>query len=136
VSAMTGGVEDEVRYGVDAGVATITIDRPARRNALSWPVVAELRRRIAEAREDDAVRVVVLTGAGEQAFCAGADLEIFDLKRHGSRTYDVARGGSRPISHAPSSHPATASRSTSAAMRDSGCRPSACDTSCRRDESQ
>ena len=74
MSAMTGGVEDEVRYGVDAGVATITIDRPARRNALSWPVVAELRRRIAEAREDDAVRVVVLTGAGEQAFCAGADL--------------------------------------------------------------
>ena len=74
MSAMTGGVEDEVRYDVDAGVATITIDRPARRNALSWPVVAELRRRVTEARNDDAVRVVVLTGAGEQAFCAGADL--------------------------------------------------------------
>ncbi|MBI2705237.1 MAG: enoyl-CoA hydratase/isomerase family protein [Actinobacteria bacterium] len=52
----------------------MTINRPERRNALSWGVVGELRRRIAEARADPAVRVVILTGAGEKAFCAGADL--------------------------------------------------------------
>lgn len=65
---------DEVLRSVDGGVATITINRPARRNALSWPVIAELREVLAELRDDAGVRVVVLTGAGEQAFCAGADL--------------------------------------------------------------
>jgi enoyl-CoA hydratase/carnithine racemase len=65
---------DEVRYAVDDHVATITIDRPQRRNALSWAVIRELRRAFATAGGDDDVRVVVLTGAGDKAFCAGADL--------------------------------------------------------------
>lgn len=56
------------------GVATVTINRPARRNALSWSVIAEIRSVLADLRDDPDVRVVVLTGAGEQAFCAGADL--------------------------------------------------------------
>jgi enoyl-CoA hydratase/carnithine racemase len=64
----------EVLYAVDGGVATLTINRPERRNALSWDVVRQLRARVSEAREDTAVRVLVLTGAGERAFCAGADL--------------------------------------------------------------
>ena len=64
----------EVRYAVDGAVARITIDRPARRNALSWPVVAELRNAFAASKADEDVRVVVLTGAGEKAFSAGADL--------------------------------------------------------------
>ena len=65
----------EVLYDVgDNGVATITINRPERRNALSWGVIGELRRRVAEAKADTSVRVVVFTGAGEKAFCAGADL--------------------------------------------------------------
>ncbi len=64
----------EVRYGVAAGVATITINRPARRNALSWDVIDRIRERLAEAKTDNGVRVVVLTGAGDKAFCAGADL--------------------------------------------------------------
>ena len=65
---------DEVLRSVDGGVATITINRPQRRNALSWSVIAELRAVLAQLRDDPEVRVVVLTGAGEQAFCAGADL--------------------------------------------------------------
>src|SRR3954470_20263693 len=65
---------DEVRYEVRDRVATITIDRPQRRNALSWAVIAELRRAFAAADADPDVRVVVITGAGDQAFCAGADL--------------------------------------------------------------
>jgi enoyl-CoA hydratase/carnithine racemase len=64
----------ELLYEVDGAVATLTINRPERRNALSWTVVGELRRRVAEAKADPAVRVVVLTGAGDRAFCAGADL--------------------------------------------------------------
>lgn len=65
---------DEVRYSVDAGIARLTINRPERRNALSWSVVRELRRRVAECRDDAEARVLVLTGEGDRAFCAGADL--------------------------------------------------------------
>lgn len=65
---------DEVLYEVDDGVARITINRPERRNSMSYGVMAGLRDAMARARDDDAVRVVVLTGAGDKAFCAGADL--------------------------------------------------------------
>lgn len=58
----------------DDGVALITINRPEKRNSLSWGVIGELRRLIAEAKSDAEVRVLVLTGAGDRAFCAGADL--------------------------------------------------------------
>jgi enoyl-CoA hydratase/carnithine racemase len=56
------------------GVATVTINRPERRNALSWAVIGELRAVVAAIKADPEVRVLVLTGAGEKAFCAGADL--------------------------------------------------------------
>jgi enoyl-CoA hydratase/carnithine racemase len=65
---------DALLYEVTDGVATVTINRPERRNALSWTVMTELRHALADARRDDDVRVIVLTGAGEKAFCAGADL--------------------------------------------------------------
>lgn len=65
---------EEVLYRVSDGVGRVTINRPQRRNALAWPTVVLLRQALARARHDDAVRVVVLTGAGERAFCAGADL--------------------------------------------------------------
>src|SRR4051794_1534123 len=64
----------EVLYEITAGVARVTINRPERRNAMSFDVMQGLRAAFARARDDDAVRVVVLTGAGEKAFCAGADL--------------------------------------------------------------
>ena len=56
------------------GVTTMTINRPDVHHALSWSVLSELRAAVAEARTDPATRVVVLTGAGDRAFCAGADL--------------------------------------------------------------
>ena len=65
---------DLLLYGVADGVATITINRPDRRNAMSWTVTTELRAAFAQAKHDPSVRVVVLTGAGDKAFCAGADL--------------------------------------------------------------
>jgi enoyl-CoA hydratase/carnithine racemase len=67
-------MEPTVRYDVDGAVATLTIDRPERRNALGWTTVGELRDGIARAKADAEVRVVVLTGAGDRAFSAGADL--------------------------------------------------------------
>jgi enoyl-CoA hydratase/carnithine racemase len=64
----------EVLYENAAGVARVTINRPERRNAMSFDVMQGLRDAFARARADDDVRVVVLTGAGDKAFCAGADL--------------------------------------------------------------
>ncbi|MGW6985363.1 enoyl-CoA hydratase family protein [Streptomyces sp. NPDC054932] len=56
------------------GIATLTLDSPANRNALSADLVAELRSALATAGADDAVRAVVLTHTGT-TFCAGADLK-------------------------------------------------------------
>jgi enoyl-CoA hydratase/carnithine racemase len=67
-------VTAEVRTERRGPVATITIDRPERRNAMSFAVMQGLLDALAAARDDEAVRVVVLTGAGDRAFCAGADL--------------------------------------------------------------
>lgn len=67
---------DEVRYEVhDGGVAVITIDRPARRNAINAGVSAGLRVAWRRLDADADVRVAILTGAGDQAFCAGMDLK-------------------------------------------------------------
>jgi enoyl-CoA hydratase/carnithine racemase len=64
----------EVRYEVRGDAAWVTIDREPQRNALSPEVVTGLRDAIARVGHDDAARVVVLTGAGDRAFCAGGDL--------------------------------------------------------------
>lgn len=65
---------EAVLYEVAGSVARVTINRPDKRNSLSWTVMGELRAALDHASDDDNVRVVVLTGAGERAFCAGADL--------------------------------------------------------------
>jgi enoyl-CoA hydratase/carnithine racemase len=67
-------VADGVLYRVDGRVARVTIDRPGRRNALAPGTVAGLRDAVQQAGADASVRVVVLTGAGDRAFSAGADL--------------------------------------------------------------
>jgi enoyl-CoA hydratase/carnithine racemase len=67
-------MSEELLYEVSDGVAWLTINRPERRNALSWSVIKGLRERTAEAKADPAVRALVLAGAGDKAFCAGADL--------------------------------------------------------------
>jgi enoyl-CoA hydratase/carnithine racemase len=64
----------ELEYHVEAGIARLTINRPERRNAMSLAVLEGLADALTTARHDDAVRVVVLSGAGTDAFCAGADL--------------------------------------------------------------
>lgn len=61
-------------YEARDAVARITINRPEKRNTLSPEVVAELHQALADADGDPAVRVLVLTGAGDKAFSAGGDL--------------------------------------------------------------
>jgi enoyl-CoA hydratase/carnithine racemase len=68
----------EVLYRVEAGVATVTLNRPGKRNALDQAAIRLVRHHLAEAREDPDVRVVVVTGAGEKAFCSGVDLSGSD----------------------------------------------------------
>jgi len=69
------------------GVALVTIDRQDALNALNVETLTELRDRLRELAEDDAARVVVLTGAGEKAFVAGAD-----IKYMGSLAPEGAKG--------------------------------------------
>ena len=65
-------------YDVDAdGVATITLNRPDALNALNRQLVGELGQAMRAAKSDPAVRGVVLTGSGEKAFAAGADISEF-----------------------------------------------------------
>lgn len=71
-------------------VATVTLNRPEQRNPLSSGMLRDLRTALAWTRDEPEVRVAVLTGAGDRAFCAGADLGSFDaqvpeLQRHHDR---------------------------------------------------
>lgn len=62
-------------YEASEGIARITLSRPHVYNALSPELIEEITTAIQTAGDDETVRVVVLTGAGEKAFCAGADLK-------------------------------------------------------------
>jgi enoyl-CoA hydratase/carnithine racemase len=64
-----------VGYEVKDGVARVTLDRPAAANALSMELVGALGHVFARVKADESARVVIITGAGEKAFCAGADLK-------------------------------------------------------------
>ncbi len=68
---------ERIRYerDTDRGVATVTISRPEVLNALDFPTMREMARAFEQASWDESIAVVVLTGAGERAFCTGADLD-------------------------------------------------------------
>ena len=79
-----------VKVEKDGAVAVVTLNRPEAMNALSTALRSELFRVMSALDADDDVRAVVLTGAGERAFCAGADLSSFqadvpELERHEER---------------------------------------------------
>jgi enoyl-CoA hydratase len=78
-SAMVpNGMDYEVvTYEVAEGVATVTLNNPEKRNMLSGQMLAELVDAMKRARDDEEARAVVLTGAGDKVFCAGADLGGF-----------------------------------------------------------
>jgi enoyl-CoA hydratase/carnithine racemase len=66
---------ETIRYSKAAGRATIVLHRPEVLNAVNGAMLAELNLALKDASWDDSVGVLVLTGAGERAFCVGADLE-------------------------------------------------------------
>jgi enoyl-CoA hydratase len=68
---------ETILVAIEAGVATITINRPDKRNALSSAVRRDLLQALDQLRSDDQARVLVITGAGDKAFIAGADIGEF-----------------------------------------------------------
>jgi enoyl-CoA hydratase len=69
--------DKKVLYEVADGIATVTLNDPEKANRLSAELLVQLVEAMRRAREDEEARAVVLTGAGEKAFCAGADLGGF-----------------------------------------------------------
>ena len=68
---------DTLLVNIDGGVAVIVVNRPDKRNALNATVRAELTGVLAALRNQDQARVVIITGAGDKAFIAGADINEF-----------------------------------------------------------
>ena len=66
--------EEPVLFSVQAGIAQITLNRPAKMNALNPEMIVRLARCWDAVEADPGIRVAILTGAGERTFCAGADL--------------------------------------------------------------
>ena len=84
---MTQPTFETLLYGVEDGVATITLNRPEKMNAFTAQMMLDLIAAFDATDADDAVRAVIVTGQGERAFCAGADLSS------GAATFDYAKRG-------------------------------------------
>jgi len=80
---------ETILYDADQGVATVTLNRPDRLNAWTRAMEREIRSALDQAMADEAVRVVVLTGAG-RGFCAGADMDLLSGVQGGSGADETA----------------------------------------------
>jgi len=90
----------------DGRVATVTFNRPKVRNALNGEALAALRQAMLELKGDDGVRVVILTGAGDKAFVAGADINELavqtpttarDYALAGQHVFDIVEQLGKPV---------------------------------------
>jgi enoyl-CoA hydratase len=90
----------------DGAVAILTINRPQVLNALNSQTLDELRRAILDLKQDDSVRVVILTGAGEKAFVAGADINELAVQTPtsgreyalaGQHVFDLVENMGKPV---------------------------------------
>jgi len=95
-----------VAYEKKGGIAYVTVNRPKVLNALNTPTWADLRTAFDDARDDPAVRGVILTGAGDKAFIAGADiselahataLEAEESSRFGQKVLDLIESLGKPV---------------------------------------
>lgn len=83
----------QIRYETDNGVARLVLDQPEKLNAMNYEMWASLEGLVGRAEGDPAVHVIVLTGEGDRAFCAGADISQFGDKRdsaEATHAYDEA----------------------------------------------
>ena len=99
----SGGVTREFAGGKmlaakEDGIGLITFNQPEKRNAMSLEMWTGLGEILDEFREDDSVRVVILTGAGSKAFVSGADISQFDFKvgERGRGRVTIGNGGIQP----------------------------------------
>ena len=99
---------EAVALSLEGPVATVMLNQPDRRNPLSAAMIRDLQSSLVFCRDEAAVRVVVLTGAGDRAFCAGADLatsfggDSTELDRHHARRgiadlFTTMRGLGKPV---------------------------------------
>ena len=95
-----------VLYAMKGGIAYVTVNRPKVLNALNTPTWSDLRRAFEGARDDAAVRGVILTGAGDKAFIAGADISELALlsgieaeqsSRFGQEVLDLIENLGKPV---------------------------------------
>lgn len=93
-------------YEKTEGIATITINRPDALNALNQETLMEISTRLQDAEKDDNIRVIVITGAGDRAFSAGADLRMMkgagpvkgaELSRMGQSLTTQIEASSKPV---------------------------------------
>jgi enoyl-CoA hydratase/carnithine racemase len=94
----------EIRYEAEDGIARLVIDQPGKLNAMTYEMWASLPGLVARAEADPEVRTIVVAGAGERAFCAGADISQFGDRREGeveTLRYDAAYlAGCAALAHA------------------------------------
>jgi enoyl-CoA hydratase len=98
---------ENVQLTVADGIATLVINRPKQLNALNKQTLSEINEAFESMRENDAVKVVVMTGSGEKAFVAGADIKEFadfsgvegsELAKTGHQTvFNVIEEFSKPV---------------------------------------
>ena len=97
---------DNLLLDRDGAVAVLTINRPQVLNALNAPTLDELRRAALELKHDASVRAVIVTGAGEKAFVAGADINELAVQRpvqgkeharRGQHVFDLIEHMGKPV---------------------------------------
>jgi enoyl-CoA hydratase/carnithine racemase len=102
----TGLTLDNVLYEKEGTIAYVTVNRPKVLNALNTPTWKDLRKAFEDARNDAAVRGVILTGAGDKAFIAGADIselahvsavEAAESSRFGQEVLDLIENLGKPV---------------------------------------
>src|SRR5208282_5848576 len=95
-----------VAYEKKGAIAYVTVNRPKVLNALNTPTWADLRTAFEDARDDDAVRGVILTGVGDKAFIAGADIgelarasavEAEQASRFGQEVLELVENLGKPV---------------------------------------
>ena len=68
---------ENIVYELDEGIATVRLNQPEKRNRLTIQTLWEIIDALERARDDNDVKVIIITGAGDKAFCAGADIKEF-----------------------------------------------------------